>query len=191
MLAKHRLFITADKTRLVAEGDPDGAILYAAPGDTIPQSAVERFGLVDGGLASDAPDKTKRREDGEDKRRTDGGDKDTREGSSGTAREAPSTGSGTTAETSSVGVQPGSPHSADLTAIKGIGPATATALTDAGIDDLAALAAIDPQNPPEIGVAVKAKDWVSWTGQARVLLVDRAPETPVSGLTINKLPKGD
>ena len=35
---------------LVAEGDPRAAFLYAAVGDEIPQSAVEKFGLVDGKL---------------------------------------------------------------------------------------------------------------------------------------------
>lgn len=50
MKAKVRLYLTANGKALVDEGDPKGASLYAAPGDEIPESAVELFGLVDGGL---------------------------------------------------------------------------------------------------------------------------------------------
>ena len=50
MQAKERLYLTKDGKGLVAEGDPKGASLYAAPGDEIPESAVKMFGLVDGGL---------------------------------------------------------------------------------------------------------------------------------------------
>ena len=53
MEAKERLYITADKKRLVKEGDPKGAFLYAAPGDTVPDSAAAMFGLVNGALAAD------------------------------------------------------------------------------------------------------------------------------------------
>ncbi len=53
MFAKERLYLTADGQALVAEGDPRGASLYAAPGDEIPQSAAEKFGLVDGDLPVD------------------------------------------------------------------------------------------------------------------------------------------
>lgn len=45
MIATKRLWLTADGKRLVDEGDPDAASLYAAIGDEIPASAVERFGL--------------------------------------------------------------------------------------------------------------------------------------------------
>lgn len=50
MKATERLWLTADKGRLVAEGDPKAAFLYAAAGDEIPDEAAERFGLIDGAL---------------------------------------------------------------------------------------------------------------------------------------------
>lgn len=52
--ASERMYLTADGQRLVREGDPDGATLYAAPGDEIPASAAERFGLVDGAIDAQA-----------------------------------------------------------------------------------------------------------------------------------------
>jgi predicted flap endonuclease-1-like 5' DNA nuclease len=48
--AQERLYLTADKSRLVRDGDKAAAFLYAAPGDEIPDSAVQRFGLVGGRL---------------------------------------------------------------------------------------------------------------------------------------------
>lgn len=48
--ARERLYLTADRSRLVREGDPKAAFLYAAAGDEIPASAVEKFGLVNGRL---------------------------------------------------------------------------------------------------------------------------------------------
>lgn len=50
MFAKARLFLNADKSKLVHEGSEEAAFLYAAPGDEIPDSAAEMFGLVDGDL---------------------------------------------------------------------------------------------------------------------------------------------
>lgn len=50
MQAKERLFLNADKTRLVKDGDKHAAYLYAVPGDEIPESAAKKFGLVDGRL---------------------------------------------------------------------------------------------------------------------------------------------
>lgn len=50
MFAKVRLYLTASRTALVAEGDERAAFLFAAPGDEIPASAAERFGLVNGNL---------------------------------------------------------------------------------------------------------------------------------------------
>lgn len=50
MIAKERLYLTEDRKRLVAEGDPKAAFLYCTPGDEIPESAAELFKLVDGGL---------------------------------------------------------------------------------------------------------------------------------------------
>src|SRR4051812_26203802 len=50
MQARERLYLTADKDRVVRDGDPKAAFLYAAQGDEIPATAAERFGLVDGRL---------------------------------------------------------------------------------------------------------------------------------------------
>lgn len=52
VIARQRLFLNADKTKLVAEGDTEGAFLYVAPGDEIPEDAHEKFGLKDGALPS-------------------------------------------------------------------------------------------------------------------------------------------
>lgn len=49
-VAQQRLYLTADKDRLVRQDDPAAAFLYCTPGDEIPESAAERFGLVDGRL---------------------------------------------------------------------------------------------------------------------------------------------
>lgn len=54
MIAQERLYLTEKRDRVVREGDARSAFLYAVPGDEIPQSAVDRFGLVDGRL----PDKS-------------------------------------------------------------------------------------------------------------------------------------
>lgn len=48
MHARERLYLTADKDRLVGEGDTKAAFLYATKGDEIPDSAAAKFGLVDG-----------------------------------------------------------------------------------------------------------------------------------------------
>lgn len=50
VIARQRLFLNADKTKCVAEGDTEGAFLYVAPGDEIPEDAHEKFGLEDGAL---------------------------------------------------------------------------------------------------------------------------------------------
>lgn len=191
MEAKERLYITADKKRLVAEGDPAGAFLYAAPGDTVPESAAAMFGLVEGRLAAEekrgGKGEDKSRKGGSDKDRKGGGDKNTREGSSGTAREAPSTGSGTSTEMSSVGTQSGSPHTDDLTRIHGIGAKTAKALAAAGIDSFAKLAAVDPATPDPVADINPRAPWSDWIAAAKALA---GPVEPVAGgLTINELPK--
>lgn len=54
MKATERLYFTADKSRLVREGDRAAAFLYAAEGDEIPESAAERFELEDGALSKRA-----------------------------------------------------------------------------------------------------------------------------------------
>jgi enoyl-CoA hydratase/carnithine racemase len=50
VIAAEKLFLTADKSALVREGDLSAAFLYATAGDEIPAEAAERFGLVDGKL---------------------------------------------------------------------------------------------------------------------------------------------
>src|SRR4051812_9447526 len=41
-----RLWLNAEKDRVVRDGDPDAAYLLAAPGDSIPRADAERYGLV-------------------------------------------------------------------------------------------------------------------------------------------------
>lgn len=50
MHARERLYLNASRDALVRAGDPKAAFLYANVGDEIPQSAADRFGLVDGKL---------------------------------------------------------------------------------------------------------------------------------------------
>lgn len=50
MKANERLYLTPDRKKLVRAGHKDAAFLYASPGDNIPGSAAERFGLKDGKL---------------------------------------------------------------------------------------------------------------------------------------------
>lgn len=54
IMAGERLYLTADRKRLVGEGDKKAATLYAAIGDIIPESTHEQFGLVDGMLKASA-----------------------------------------------------------------------------------------------------------------------------------------
>ncbi len=48
MIAKERMYTNAAQTKLVREGSPEAAFLYATVGTEIPKSAVKRFGIVDG-----------------------------------------------------------------------------------------------------------------------------------------------
>jgi enoyl-CoA hydratase/carnithine racemase len=50
VIAAQRLWLTADKEAVVADGDERAASLYAAEGDEIPAEMAEKFGLVDGAL---------------------------------------------------------------------------------------------------------------------------------------------
>jgi predicted flap endonuclease-1-like 5' DNA nuclease len=139
MIAKDRLYLTADKGRLVREGDPDGAFLYCAPGDEFPPSAVERFKLVDGTIGKgnggkEAPVKpNKEKQPGGDKEKSPDGDKGGTKGAGGDA---------------TPGADDLTPD--DLTRVKYIGAASAAALVAAGISTIAAIAAIDPANPPAV-----------------------------------------
>ena len=141
MQARERLWLTADKQRLVGEGHRDAATLYAAIGDEVPQEAADRFGLVDGCIGA----QEKRGGTGEDKSRKGGEDK-SREGD-GDKIDAD-----------------------DLTRIKGIGAKTAKALGAAGIDSFAALATLDPAAPPEVAGVSPHADWAGWIATAREAL---------------------
>ncbi len=52
MQAQERLYLTEKKDKLVGEGDKRASTLYAVPGDEIPDSAAEKFGLKEGKLPS-------------------------------------------------------------------------------------------------------------------------------------------
>lgn len=54
-ICAERLYLTSDRDALVPEGDGAAAFLYAAPGDEIPASAAEKFGLKDGRLKAAMP----------------------------------------------------------------------------------------------------------------------------------------
>lgn len=45
LIADRRLWLTADRSEIVEEGDPDAATLYATRGTVIPAEAVQRFGI--------------------------------------------------------------------------------------------------------------------------------------------------
>ncbi|MDZ4307555.1 helix-hairpin-helix domain-containing protein [Allopontixanthobacter sp.] len=148
MICAERLYLTKDRMKLVGHGDKAAAFLYATPGDEIPESAVERFKLKDGGVSGPkagqkekAPPPNKEKKGGEDKGGGKPADKD---------KSAPQ-------------------KPAALTDISGIGPATAKALVAAGIADVAALSQIDPASPPAIDKLPPAFDWAAIVGAAGVL----------------------
>ncbi len=155
MFAKVRLYLSACATALVLEGDPRGATLYAAPGDEIPDSAVEKFGLVDGTVSDDG---AKERQPGQDKEKKGGEDK-------------------------GGGKPPADPNA--LTSVKGIGAPTAAKLVAAGIPDVKALAALDPANVPQIDGLPPRFDWAATIAlaQAGVPKVAAPAETPADAAT--------
>jgi predicted flap endonuclease-1-like 5' DNA nuclease len=123
MKCTQRLYLTAGSLALVAAGSKDAVTLYAVPGDEIPESAAERFGLVDGHLKGFKPEAGEKEDkSGSDKEQKGGADKSGQ----------------------------GAPTKPELTKVKGIGEATARALAGAGINTIAELAAVDPANPPKI-----------------------------------------
>lgn len=159
MIAKERLYLTADKERLVREGDEAGATLYCAAGDEIPQSAVDRFKLVDGtiggkgGKPTGGGDKgagggsTKEKQPGQDKEKQPGGDKGAGGGSTGAA----ATGD-------------------DLTRIKYVGTKVAKGFADAGLKTFAQIAAIDPAAPPAVEGTNATTKWGDIVESAKELL---------------------
>jgi enoyl-CoA hydratase/carnithine racemase len=50
IIAKQKLFLNADKSELVAEGDERAAFLFCTKGDEITPETHKQFGLVDGAL---------------------------------------------------------------------------------------------------------------------------------------------
>ena len=45
MIADRRLYLTADRERVVEEGDPDAAFLFVTPGKEVSDADAERYGL--------------------------------------------------------------------------------------------------------------------------------------------------
>ncbi|MCI2421505.1 hypothetical protein MOQ72_29130 [Saccharopolyspora sp. K220] len=43
-----KLWLTADRDRLVPDGHPDAAFLYCTPGMQVPRDEAERYGLLGG-----------------------------------------------------------------------------------------------------------------------------------------------
>lgn len=46
MIADRRLYLTADKTRLVEEGSPEAAFLYCTPGQTLEEAEIAKLKQV-------------------------------------------------------------------------------------------------------------------------------------------------
>jgi hypothetical protein len=46
--ADRRLWETADRSRVVEDGDPEAAFLLCIPGDEIPEEQAKRYGLLKG-----------------------------------------------------------------------------------------------------------------------------------------------
>lgn len=142
MFAKERLYLTGDGKRLVREGDRAAATLYAAAGDEIPDSAVQRFGLVNGTLGTKGSGtKDGGKQPGGDKERQPGGDKEKTPDGDKSAGAATGAGAGGDATP---------PGPDNLTLIKFVGTRSAEALTAAGITSFAQVAAIDPAKPPVV-----------------------------------------
>lgn len=156
MIAAERLYLTGDAKRLVREGDPDGASLYVAPGDEIPPSSVERFGLVDGTLPAKGSKgagggSTKEKQPGQDKEKQPGGDKGAGGGSTGAA----ATGD-------------------DLTRIKYVGTKVAKGFSAVGLTSFAQIAAIDPAAPPAVEGTNATTKWADIVESAKELLASVA-----------------
>jgi hypothetical protein len=50
IVMKERLWLTADRSRLVKEGDAEAAFLYCIPGHTVSDIEAWRYGIVEGCL---------------------------------------------------------------------------------------------------------------------------------------------
>lgn len=147
MQAKERLYLARDGKTLVREGDAKGSTLYAAPGDEIPESAVELFGLVDGTIKSGRSG-AKERAPGQDKEKAPGPNK---EKAPGEDKEK----------------APGEDKGDDLAQIKGVGAKTAAALTAAGYTSFASVAVIDAANPPAVEGLPAVFKWADVVASAK------------------------
>ena len=152
MICAERMYLTKDRDALVHEDSEAKAFLYASPGDEIPHSAVERFKLKDGKLPKAA--KSEGKKSGGKK---SGGTKDGKKPADKDGK-----------------VKPSAPPV--LTDIDGIGPATVEALAKAGINDVAALAAVDVANLPAVEGLPPAFDWgASIVAAGALVPVEPAP----------------
>jgi len=161
MKCTQRLYLTADRKRVVPQGHKAAATLYASPGDEIPNSAAEMFGLVDGALPEKKGGKgkpapaNKEKQAGSDKQKDAGGDK----GDDG---------------------KPAAPAKVSLTDVAGIGAATAKTLTAVGIDTVEKLAALDPAAPPEVTGLSPAFSWSAVVEAAKARVPEAAAEAQAS-----------
>ena len=152
-IAKSRLYLNAAATALVEQGDKAAATLYCSPGDTIPDSAANRFGLVDGELKkAKAASGQKEGKPGSDKEKKGGSDKSQKAGGTKT-------------------VPPKPPA---LTDIAGIGPATAKVLAGVGVTSVALLADIDPAKVPAVDGLPPAFEWEAVIDAAKSLASNAA-----------------
>jgi predicted flap endonuclease-1-like 5' DNA nuclease len=150
-IAAERMFLNAAKTKVLPEGHKDCAFLYASKGDEIPAEACERFKIKDGKAPAKKPKST-----GNDK----GGSTPANKGGNTPANK----GGSKPADKAKADAKDGL---ASLTALAGIGPATAGALVTAGVADAAALAAVDPENPPTLETTPPNFDWATVVAAAK------------------------
>ncbi len=78
---------------------------------------------------------------------------------------------------------------AELTTLAGIGEATAKALASAGIADVAQLALVDPESPPELADFSGTPDWEAWVEAAKAAatpVTEPAPAKPKVNATAGK-----
>jgi hypothetical protein len=161
MIARERLLLTADKSRLVRDGDPEGKTLYCTPGTEIPESAVKLFGLVDGRLGGGAAvDDAKEGPRGPDKERAPGQDKEKK----------PDGDKGAGGGTKGAGAVAGD----DLTRIKFVGTKTAAGFVAAGLTTFAQIAAIDAAAPPAVEGTNATTKWGEIVASAKELVAAAA-----------------
>lgn len=159
-IAKERIYLNKERDAVVPEGT-DAAFLWASKGDEIPAEACERFGIKDGKAPADKEKKPSGNKGGKspankDKKPT--GDK----GAAQAKIPQDINHSGDPPATN-----PDIDVPADLADIAGIGDVTKGALIASGIADVAALAAVDPENPPEVKTLPAAFDWAAAVAAAK------------------------